>query len=327
MTTRRRYPLLNAPSAYPALAPPNRTNLFTRRTDHGVRIDADALAVQLEARLVRLRFPDYCFVCAKELERGDHVWWDDQRRFATCPACLSVDADGEGTDEPPDLLSPLGWAHDVLKYEEKRAQRDEEQHSLEKSGRLGSQIWDISAERRADTIWRDGSGEGHRTVGRMLDQLVSKGVVVLHDVRMRAERRHIDHVVVVRSGVHIIDSEQHVSKRIRVKRSGPLLARETRLFVAGRDHTALAAQMDYQVAKVQDLIGDTFAATVTQVTPVLCFVHARWGWPPRRLAIGDIEVLWPKALMTLLGRPGPLRRGHIEELGGRVASRLAYGRV
>lgn len=288
---------------------------------------ADNYGVQLDARLVRLRFPDYCFVCAKELSRGDHVWWHDERRFVTCGGCLQL-GDGNGRanrrHEPPDLRSPLGWAHDVLKYEKIRARREEQQRALELLGRMGSEIWDISYERPSGSIWRDADATGQRIVGKMLDQLVSRGVLVLHDVRMRGERRHIDHVVIARSGVHVIQSDQHINKRIEVKRSGPLFAREIGLYVGGQDHTAIAAEMDYQVAKIHELIADTFGGTITPVTPVLCFVHAHWGWPRRRLAIGDIEILWPKALMTLLGRPGLLQREHIEELGGRLASRLVY---
>lgn len=278
--------------------------------------------MQLEARLVRLRFPDYCFVCARELERGDHVWWHDERRFVTCPACLSREA---GDDlNPPDLRSPLGWAHDSLKYEKMRARRREEQRMLETLGRIGSDIWDISYERPSGSIWRDPGGVGQRIVGKMLDQLVSRGVVVLHDVRMRSERRHIDHVVVARSGVHIILSEQQLAKRIEVRRSGPALARQNRLLIGGDDQTALAEEIGHQVTKIEELVGGTPGGLVTQITPVLCFVHAGWGWPRRRLAIGDIEILWPKALLTILGRPGPLSRVQIEELGGRLASRLVY---
>ena len=44
----------------------------------------------------------------------------------------------------------------------------------------------------------------------------------------------------------------------------------------------------------------------------------------QRLALGNVETLWPKVLLRLLSRPGSLSRDDIEAIGCRLASRLVY---
>jgi hypothetical protein len=277
--------------------------------------------MQVESRLVRLRYSGHCFICAKELGRGTNAWWHDGRRFVICEGCQELEAVVGKT--PPDLRFPSGYAHDWAQRERQQRVRAEEEKVMAAYAALGDEVWDICRERPAAAIWPDGS-TGPRIVGRMLDALVPRGIVVLHDVQLRAERRHIDHVVVAPSGIHIIQSEQFIDTKIEVRRSRLLGRREKQLLIGGRDCTSLVEDMRQQVRKIDQLTGSVDAMTGTEITPVLCFVHADWGWPRRRLAFGEIEILWPKVLLRVLNRPGSLGHAQIEELGGRLASRLSY---
>lgn len=274
-----------------------------------------------DARLIRMRYPGECLVCARDLGRGDHAWWNEQRRFVTCVECSGLVDDP--TSNPPDLYVRTGFADENHKRDELRRLRDADVTIRNAYADLGRLIWDVSSARSSVKIWGP-SSIGKRIVGEMLDGLVDHGMVVLHDVRMPSERKKVDHIVVAPSGIHAIDSKHLAGERVELRRGKRFIGESSGLFVGDRDLTHLIEQMGHQVRRIYAYTNDLPAASDMVVTPILCFVDAAWKRPKRRLALGSVEILWPKVLLRLLSRPGPLGREEIEEIGCRLASRLVY---
>jgi hypothetical protein len=274
-----------------------------------------------DARLIRMRYPGECLVCAKDLGRGDHAWWNDHRRYVTCVDCSGTATAPELT--PPDLLVRTGFAHEQHKRDEMARMREADNTIRSAYADLGRLIWDVSSARNSTKVWGPGS-HAKRVVGAALDHLVDHGMVVLHDVRMPSERKKIDHIVIAPSGIHAIDSSDAARERVALRKDRRFIGHSSALHVGGRDHTHLVDDLGHQVRRIYAFTNDLESVYNTSVTPVLCFVDAAWKRPKRRLALGSVEILWPKALMRLLSRPGPLGREEIEAIGCRLASRLVY---
>lgn len=268
-----------------------------------------------------MRYPGECLVCARDLGRGDHAWWNAERRFVTCVDCSGIDEDPDYV--PPDLRHRTGFAGENAKQDELRRIRAVDTTIRSAYADLGRLIWDVSSARSSTRVWGP-SSVAKREVGRLLDALVDHGMVVLHDVRMPSESKKIDHVVVAPSGIHAIDSKHFPGERVELRRAKRFIGHSSALVVGERDHTHLVDNMGHQVRRIYAFTNDLRALDDTVVTPMICFVDADWRRPRRRLALGSVEILWPKVLMRLLCRPGPLGREQIEEIGCRLASRLVY---
>lgn len=272
-----------------------------------------------KGRLLKLRRQGSCVLCSTNIGIGTEAWWDAAARTVTCVTCMS------SSELPaPDLSAPIGRAGTSAAREYTRRSASDESRIRARFKRFGGLIWTLSAERTSTRVWSTGA-EGERIVGEYLDRLVAAGSVVLHDVRFPGERANVDHIVVVPSGIHIIDTKLYREKKIIVRRTGSILARTPpHLFVGGRDQMRLVEGLKNQVVKVDKLVRDLRAAMQAPVTPVLCFVYADWGWPRMSMSIDAVRIVWPKALVKLLRRPGPLTREQIEELGTRLATSLLH---
>jgi hypothetical protein len=274
-----------------------------------------------DARLIRMRYPGECLVCARELERGSHAWWNEERRFVTCVECSGIADNPDFT--PPDLMHRTGFANENFKRDQLSRLHDSDNSIRNAYADLGRLIWDVSHARTSPKVW-GADAVGKRIVGQMLDGLVDHGMIVLHDVRLPSERNKVDHIVVAPSGIHVIDSRHFPGERVELRKQRRFVAHSSSLYVGDRDFTHLIEGMGHQVRRIYAFTNDLPAANNTTVTPILCFVDATWRRPKRRLALGSVEILWPKVLMRLVSRPGTLNRDEIEAIGCRLASRLVY---
>lgn len=163
-----------------------------------------------------------------------------------------------------------------------------------------------------EVAWRRGA-QGERIVGAVLDSLAGnqEGVVVLHDRRLPRSRANLDHLVVTRSGVYVIDAKHY---------QGRLTVRGSRLLVAGRDRSRLLELMARQERAVSSLLS---AAGYGQVplTTALCFVGVGWPWLFRPRQVAGVRLCAPGELADLLeGDTGPAPVA-VDE----VAAVLAHG--
>jgi hypothetical protein len=187
--------------------------------------------------------------------------------------------------------------------------------------RLGGLILALSDDPTSMKVWARGA-EGERRVARRLNELIAEGVIVLHDRRIPGSRANIDHIAIAPTGVHVIDSKRYQGQ-VELRRTGGLFrAGPDKLFVGGRDKTALLDGMAHQIAAVHAAVGDLIAEPDTMITPVLCFVDTEWGVFAKPFRIDDTLITWPKALVAQLRVPGPLTLQQIAALGEQLSSKL-----
>ena len=99
-------------------------------------------------------------------------------------------------------------------YERRRVAR--ESRIREKFGRAAGLVLAMTDEPASTKAWATGAA-GERKTARRLDAIAQLGGVVLHDRGIAGSRSNIDHLVIISSGVVVIDSKMY-SGRIEVRR-------------------------------------------------------------------------------------------------------------
>jgi len=216
----------------------------------------------------------------------------------------------------PNLLGTPGGSAQA-QYERKRQAREERIRS--RHPKLGGLILVATDEPAWTTSWRTGAG-GERKVGKRLNRLVARGrVEVLHDRAIPGSRANIDHIVVGSSGIFLVDTKRYKGS-VERRRAGFLLAPgRSRLFVKGRDRTKLAAAVARQARVVDEALNRLGGAPGVKVIPVICFVDANWPLLQGTFRIGEVHVVWPRALEALVGRAGPIRANQRISLARQLA--------
>ncbi|MCW2535957.1 MAG: hypothetical protein JWQ26_1656, partial [Modestobacter sp.] len=202
---------------------------------------------------------------------------------------------------PPRVTGTAGGSAQI-EYERRKTRR--EQRVRDAHPILGGLILALSDDPQHVIAWRQGAA-GEQAVARRLDQLVERGVEVLHDLRTPGTKANIDHIAVSASGVYVIDVKNYTGM-VRVDWEGGLLSpRRYKLLVGRRDATKLVAGVQRQVELVRDaLAGDPHLPDDVPVTGVLAFFDADWPmFPPDR--VEGIRLEGPKSTGNLVLRDGP----------------------
>lgn len=135
--------------------------------------------------------------------------------------------------------------------------------------------------------WHKGA-RGEQRVGARLDKLADHGMFVLHDRRVPRSEGNIDHIVVSRAGVWIVDTKAW-NGALRIRSVGP--HRERHLFVEGHDRTKAVTGLARQVGAVTRILGGD-----VPTHPVLCFTGADWPLLSKPSWIDEVLITWPRAL-------------------------------
>lgn len=155
-------------------------------------------------------------------------------------------------------------------------------------------------------------------LGIQLDRL-GPDAVVLHHRRMPGSRAKIDHLVVAPSAIWVIDSK-HRRRAVERREFGGWFRYDERLFVDGRDESALVLEMGRQVMAVRNAL----IPATPRIRPVICFSGAEWP------ACSDFEldgvlVTWPRALANEIER-APGTQIDVNALAASLAARLPSAR-
>jgi hypothetical protein len=186
-------------------------------------------------------------------------------------------------------------------------------------GRLAGLALALGDDPASTRAWANGAA-GERLLGSVLDPLCEQGMAVLHDRRIPGSRANIDHLVVSRGGVFVVDAKKYRGRVERRDRGG-WFSVDHRLYVGGRDKSALVTGMARQVEAVQVALGADYAEV--PITAALCFVGAEWPLLfARALQVGDVHVLRPDALVKLLRAEGPLAADGLASIERRLALAL-----
>jgi len=143
---------------------------------------------------------------------------------------------------------------------------------------------------------------GERLVGRKIDELSGEHVTALHDRRIPGSRANIDHLAVAATGVWVVDAKSHKGA-LEVRRSGGLFSpRVERLYIGGRDKTALLTGLRHQLDLVRLALLQVDAPI--PVHGALCFVDTELPWIKE--SIDGVPLVTRRGLTKLLKREGPL---------------------
>lgn len=140
------------------------------------------------------------------------------------------------------------------------------------------------------------------------------GIELLADRRVPQTGGTIDLLAVARSGVWVI-GVKHDPGRVGRRDLGGLFRSDGRLFVNDRDATSLVTDAQWQLDLVRDALGSTHVPS----RAALCFVDAEWSMLARPFDIRDVRICGPRGLAGQVRAAGPLPRGQIRTLAGRLA--------
>jgi hypothetical protein len=162
---------------------------------------------------------------------------------------------------------------------------------------LGAVVGAVTGPSERTAAWAKGS-KGEEEVGQFLTRAIGTHGVVLHD-RVQHGRANIDHIVIVPSGVWVVDTKRY---RGRVEQRGGWFRSAPALYVNGHNRTNLVAGAQHQRQLVQRAVGSK-----VPVQAVLCFTDGDWGFFAKPFHLQDVMVTWPRRLAgTLVVGGGPL---------------------
>jgi Nuclease-related domain len=167
-------------------------------------------------------------------------------------------------------------------------------------GHLGERaggIWlALSEPPQHEKAWAAGS-KGEIKVAEAISGL--PGVIALHDRRVRGTKGNIDHLVVSHLGVFVVDAK-NMRGPIKIRDVGGWFHPDLRLYVNGRDKSSLAANMEWQVEKVQDALSAADIDPMPPITPVLCFIHGEFPLFGRVDSYNGVRLESARSLRNLL---------------------------
>jgi len=178
-------------------------------------------------------------------------------------------------------------------YERRRVKDEAKIRDKWGQGRLGNVAVALSSERQSTTAWKSGA-IGEATLGARLEVIASDRIIVLHDRRIPRSRANIDHIVVTRAGVWVIDAKRYQNKRPELRVEGGLFRPRVEKLIVGGDRTSLVDGVLRQVALVSEVVG------AVPVSGTLCFVDAEWPMFGGSFQTRGVEVCWPKKLVKML---------------------------
>ena len=187
-------------------------------------------------------------------------------------------------------------------YERRRDARD--QRVRERFPRIGGFLLAVTDEPQSTRAWDTGAA-GEQVVGARLDALTSDRLAVLHDRRIPRTRANIDHLVISRRGVFVVDAKKYKGRPALRVEGGLFRPRTETLVVGGRNCTKLVDGVLKQV----DLVREAIAQPAVPVVGALCFVGADWPLIGGSFRTRGVHVLWPRRLGQLVTEEVGARTG------------------
>lgn len=262
-------------------------------------------------RRLRLRYPGKCVLCGIELVKDSLAFYDPKAKTVRCVECPS-----SARAAPIDAGTAGGSARH--EYERRRAAR-EARVKAQLGNFVGGIALVLAGEPQSTRAWERGA-VGETRLASALAGL--DGIALLHDRRVPGTRGNIDHIVVARSGVFVVDAK-HYAGLIQIRDRGGLFSSDKRLYVGGRDCSDLAGSMEWQTWAVGRLL-ESLAGELgpIPVQPVLCFIDGEWPLilPPE--SFRGVRLESGRSIKKLLGAPGPLDPATVDRIARALAAAL-----
>jgi hypothetical protein len=119
--------------------------------------------------------------------------------------------------------------------------------------------------------------------------------------------------------VFVIDAKNYKGRVERRHRDG-FFSTDYRLYVGGRDKTALLVGMTKQAQAARVALGEEDASV--RICTTICFLDADWSLFARPIEMEGVHVLWPRALGKLIRTEGSLSSDKIARIGRKLALAL-----
>lgn len=259
--------------------------------------EATGVNVSNDKRM-RLRYAGTCRLCGTELSSRTDAFYERSTRTVRCVECptkaAAVGVDKTFADIP---RQEAGVAGDSARREYERRKARDEERLRQKWGKLGGVAVALSDEKPSTRAWATGA-IGEERLGARLDSLASESIAVLHDRRVPGTMANIDHIVITRSGIWVIDAKRYKGRPDLKIEGGILRPRVERLLVGRRDCTDLVDGVLKQVQVVRQVVGDL------PVTGALCFIEADWPLVGAAFTTRGVHVLSPRRLARHLTKAG-----------------------
>lgn len=256
---------------------------------------------------MRLRHPGVCRDCGSALPARTEAIYERGTKTVRCLAHdhlessvpLAHEAAAPTPAPPMDAVdSGTPGASARREFERRKARREERLRTAHpKIGGLIHAITDDPQSTKAGDV----GAAGEERLGYRLNEFATEALRVLHDRRIPGTRANIDHVVVARTGVYVIDAKKYRGRPHLKVKGGLLRPRVEKLLVGTRDCTRLVDGVIKQVTVVRHQLAGS-----VPVHGVLCFVEADWPLIGGSFTTRGVEALWPKKLYPKLKSDGLL---------------------
>ena len=188
------------------------------------------------------------------------------------------------------MLIDFGAAGGSAGREYVRRTSNDERRTRTRWGRLGVLVVALTPERRSARA-RSVGAVGVQKVGVALDAIASDSVRVLHDWRIPGSRATIDHLVITRGAIWVIDAERYTGRPELCVEGGIIRPRTELLRVGGHDRTRLVEGVLDQAARICSGVPGN------PIRSALCFVDADWPLFGETFTVRTVEVLSSKRLV------------------------------
>ena len=262
-----------------------------------------------DQKQLRLRYPGTCVACVAALPRGAPALYHAASKTVRCVIC----PDG-AVATPPPPLDPGCAGASAQREHDRRAGKRAERVKSRFGERLGGVIVRVVPEPQATRAWAKGS-VGERKLAEALAGLPD--VIVLHDRKVPGTRGNIDHLVIARAGLFVVDAK-HYDGKLRIRDKGGLFRTDNHLYVAGRDCSHLADNMGWQVKAVETLLASV--EVTLPITPVLCFIDVDWPLLFQPESFHGVRLEDPRSLRKLITAAPALDSAAIDKLARILAT-------
>ena len=240
-----------------------------------------------------LRYAGQCG-CGTEIAKGQKAGWDRGTREVICLPCLDLAPAGVIAHAVIEAGVPGGSLQ--REYERRMAKR--EARVVGRFPKVGRIILKIFGPAHTTKAFIKGA-DGEREVAALLETKLGQNALFLYNRRrgLGRERGDIDMLIVVASGVYIIDPKKYVGRKVRANRSRDMF------IVDGRKRPHLAESMRRQVDVVTAAMQASPVPGVL-VTAAYCFLGADLPWGTLR--VDGVVALGKRSVVKMLRRPGTL---------------------
>lgn len=270
-------------------------------------------------RLITLRRDDTCLQCGTAVGAGTRAWWDGSAKTVTCADCHHT---GDAPAPPTSESTNTAVAGASARREGERRKTAREDRVRRAHPKIGGFLLAVTDEPQSTAAWGKGA-KGEEKVGGILDRYAEQHRLrVLHDRRIPGSRANIDHIVVTKFGVMVVDTKNYTGQ-VEQRSSGSLLRRgEPKLYVGGRDRTTLFVSVRKQIEVVTRAAGSLPVTYGFTVTGALCFWNADFPLLAKPYTFDDIDVHWPRSLAKAALGDGAMSVDQMDEITRTLAQTL-----